>query len=413
MSPSKSYRKSTNYGDGRSLAQYRAHSMSGAISRRSTRDIYNMEPSTSTRSKSSTRFRKSDASDRMLRTSGMSNNGRSRTSVSPVKSQRSVRAITTPSTHRRQLSSSNLQGQPSVRATRPLDSRHSLRSRRFVTSMMNVKAETNKNNPGEGPFHVLKSENIAPNVEPQDSSVAATPEFISPKATVVHTTPLPSAPTTKREHAGSKLWSALSSPGGISVDAQVKRANELIQRQKLKKEKSRLRRLSLDDFGGESNQSSTQVQKEGDEMTSTPEAMERTPSQSSRNVFAALSRRFTKLSTGASAGTETKEPHSERAGRKGGDRHFQSTTELVEDGRQTHAPSLENPDGTGLHEESHFGLPNDETFNESEARTSSPTRWSPTKAAKWMTRKGQKIATNATGRFNEQRRILLDDNEED
>jgi hypothetical protein len=102
------------------------------------------------------------------------------------------------------------------------------------------------------------------------------------------------------------------------------------------------------------------------------------------------------------------------AGWKGGDRHFQSTKELVEDGHQKHAPTSGNPDATGLHEGSHFVVPNDEAFNnESAARTSSPTRWSPMKAAKWMTRKGNEIATNATGRFSEQRGILLDDYEQD
>jgi hypothetical protein len=418
VSPSKSNRKSTIQGNsGRSLAPFRARSMSGTLSRRSSRDIY-MEQSTSSRSKSNTRFHKSEASEIVSRTKGISNHVRSRTSVSPVKSQNTFHART-PSQHRRQVSSSNIQGH---HATRPLDRKHSLRSRKSNTSLLKMEAETKEHNTGEDHFHVLECAENVPNVGPQDSqnptlSSAATLGFTSPTAISAQTSPPPpSAPTTKREQAGSMLWSMLS-PGAKSVDAQVKRANELIQRQKLKKEKSRLRRLSLDNYG-ESNHSSNVVQKEGnDEMTNVSEAMALVPSQSARNVFAALSRRLSKRSTGShQAGTEATGPHSSRVGlNKEGNQSIQSTKKLAdEDGCQTQLSPTGNTDATGLDGETHFMFPKQGgQFIESMARTSPPTKWSPRKAAQWMNRKGHEIAVTATGRVGEQRRILLDDNEQD
>jgi hypothetical protein len=206
------------------------------------------------------------------------------------------------------------------------------------------------------------------------------------------------------------MFSSPLSQGGNSVENRVRIANDLIQQHKLKKEKSRSRQKTLDEFEVPSQQISTVVKKEGG-VQDVPRLNSWTIGGPTRT-----SPRKTKLdrSGGYKVATEASGNNPSGTGRKGDNPFGQATTNSVDN---LHASSRAgNTEETSVHGGSHVIIPEDGPLRHSSVTPtsdfkSSPSKWSPKKLAKWVSRKAHEIAANTTGRASEHKRFQNNDDE--
>jgi hypothetical protein len=223
---------------------------------------------------------------------------------------------------------------------------------------------------------------------------------VTPKETSVLLALKASAPITKREKADATMSSV-----GNSVEAQVKRANDLIQRQKLKKENSRLRQKTLEELVVGSMQ--LPAADNADEVFSTAESIQSAPAPGSWKRFVSNTspRKFKQRSVGSQRDVQVLR---------------KSSANLFVDRRVgggiSEGPATENTQATDVVGESYFSTPEARPFEEAvsvgdvmSSQVKSPTLWSPLQITRWVTRKRHEIAANTPLWAVNHKRALMDD----